>query len=185
MLRQRKASSCAPTPMCWACSTTRPASVTGVRYLDLLTGREHEQPADVVVLAAFTMSNTHLLLSSRIGRPTTRSAGTAWWARTSATRSMPGSIFMKERWFNPFLATGSTQMCIDDFNNDNFDHSGLGFLGGGSIGASQFAGRPIRNRRLPPGRRWAPNGSRPMPTGMRIRCRWASRAAATRTATTT
>jgi gluconate 2-dehydrogenase alpha chain len=92
---------------------------------------------------------------------------------------------MKERWFNPFLATGSTQMCIDDFNNDNFDHSGLGFLGGGSIGASQFAAAPSATGACRRDAAGAPNGSRPMPTGMRIRCRWASRAAATRTATTT
>jgi len=44
---------------------------------------------------------------------------------------------------------------IDDFNNDNFDHTGLGFLGGGMISANMFSGRPIVARRLPPGTpRW-------------------------------
>ena len=38
----------------------------GVRYLDLLTGEECFQPADVVVLAAFTLTNTRLLLSAGI-----------------------------------------------------------------------------------------------------------------------
>ncbi len=50
---------------------------------------------------------------------------------------------MKDKWFNPFLATGSTQATIDEFNNDNFDHAGLGFLGGAGINASMFHGRPI------------------------------------------
>jgi choline dehydrogenase-like flavoprotein len=39
----------------------------GVRYLDLETGEEYQQPADVVVLAAFTMTNTRLLLLGGIG----------------------------------------------------------------------------------------------------------------------
>jgi gluconate 2-dehydrogenase alpha chain len=44
---------------------------------------------------------------------------------------------------------------MDEFNNDNFDHSGLGFIGGGGIGASMFGGRPISTRRVPPGTpRW-------------------------------
>ena len=41
---------------------------TGVRYIDLNTGEEYIQPADIVVLAAFTMTNTKLLLTSGIGR---------------------------------------------------------------------------------------------------------------------
>jgi gluconate 2-dehydrogenase alpha chain len=32
--------------------------VTGVRYLDLQTGKEYEQPADVVILSAFNLMNT-------------------------------------------------------------------------------------------------------------------------------
>jgi gluconate 2-dehydrogenase alpha chain len=65
------------------------------------------------------------------------------------------NIFMKDKWFNPFLATGSTQVYMDEFNNDNFDHAGLGFLGGAGINASMFHGRPISARRVPPGTpRW-------------------------------
>lgn len=48
---------------------------TGVRYIDTSTGEEFEQPADVVVLAAFTMSNTRLLLLSGIGLPYDPSTG--------------------------------------------------------------------------------------------------------------
>jgi gluconate 2-dehydrogenase alpha chain len=60
-------------------------------------------------------------------------------------------VFMKERWINPFLAGGSTGITIDEFNNDNFDHGGLGFIGGGGISANLTNGRPIGNRRVPPG----------------------------------
>src|SRR5690606_14330501 len=43
--------------------------VTGVRFIDLQTAQEYEQPADVVVLAGFTMTNSRLLLVSGIGKP--------------------------------------------------------------------------------------------------------------------
>src|SRR5690625_4688618 len=41
----------------------------GVVYVDTETGQEYEQPADVVVLAAFTFTNNRLLLLSDIGEP--------------------------------------------------------------------------------------------------------------------
>jgi gluconate 2-dehydrogenase alpha chain len=46
-------------------------------------------------------------------------------------------------------------MVMDDFNGDNFDHSGLGFIGGAGISASVSGGRPIQHRPVPPGTpRW-------------------------------
>jgi gluconate 2-dehydrogenase alpha chain len=42
-------------------------------------------------------------------------------------------------------------MVMDDFNNDNFDHGGLDFLGGAQFLAAVLGGRPINARRLPPG----------------------------------
>ncbi len=130
--------------------------VTGVRYVDMVSGAEYEQPADVVVLAAFTMSNTKFLLLSGIGRaydPTTGEGvvGKNFCYQTNSTIN----VFMKDRWINPFLASGSTGTTIDEFNNDNFDHTGLGFLGGAGISANLTNGRPIGSRRLPPGTpRW-------------------------------
>lgn len=38
---------------------------TGVTYVDLRTGEQHEQPAEVVILSGFTLSNVRLLLLSR------------------------------------------------------------------------------------------------------------------------
>jgi gluconate 2-dehydrogenase alpha chain len=126
--------------------------VSGVQYVDLLTGKEYEQPADVVVLGAFTMTNTKLLLTGGIGKPYDPATNTGVVGKNFCYQTNSGvTLFMKDRWFNPFMATGSTQIAMDDFNNDNFDHGGLGFLGGGTIGASMFGGRPITSRRLPPG----------------------------------
>jgi gluconate 2-dehydrogenase alpha chain len=130
--------------------------VTGVHYVDLLTGQEYEQPADVVMLGAFTMSNTRLLLTSRIGEPYDPVKHTGVVGKNFCYQANSSvSLFVKDKWFNPFLASGSTQVYMDEFNNDNFDHAGLGFIGGGGIGAGMSGGRPIGTRRLPPGTpRW-------------------------------
>ncbi len=125
---------------------------TGVRYVDLKSGQEYEQPADVVVLAAFTMSNTRLLLSGRIGTPYDPKTRTGVVGKNFCYQMNSAvNVFFKDRWINPFLSTGSTGTVIDQFNNDNFDHAGLGFLGGGGISANVFNGRPIGARRTPPG----------------------------------
>lgn len=126
--------------------------VTGVRYVDLISGQEYEQPADVVILGAFTMMNTKLLLTSKIGKPydpLTQIGAVGKNFCYQASSNM--SLFMKDRWFNPFMGAGGAQLCVDEFNNDNFDHAGLGFLGGASISAAVYGGRPIKTRRLPPG----------------------------------
>ncbi len=95
---------------------------TGVRYLDLESGEEYEQPADVVVVAAFTMSNTRLLLLSGIGTPYDPATGTGTLGRNFCYQTNSAvNVFMKDRWINPFLASGSTGITIDEFNNDNFD----------------------------------------------------------------
>lgn len=38
---------------------------TGLVYVDMLTGEEHFQPAEVVMLTGYTLSNVKLLLVSR------------------------------------------------------------------------------------------------------------------------
>jgi hypothetical protein len=49
--------------------------------------------------------------------------------------------------FNPFVASGSIGMRIDEFNGDNFDHGPLGFFGGGYLGQVQTNGRPMEDGR--------------------------------------
>ena len=117
---------------------------------------EYEQPADVVVLGAFSMTNTKLLLQGGIGKPYDPRSGEGVVGRNfcyQVVSSVP--VFFRDRWINPFLAGGATQTVIDEFNGDNFDHGGLGFFGGGYISANVSNGRPISSRVLPPGTpRW-------------------------------
>jgi gluconate 2-dehydrogenase alpha chain len=130
--------------------------VTGVRFIDLQTGHEYEQPADVVVLCAFNLTNTKLLLQDRIGEPYNPATGRGVVGRNFCYQVLSSvTAFYKDRWINPFFASGSSRTVIDEFNGDNFDHTGLGFLGGGYIYTAVTNGRPITTRPLPAGTpRW-------------------------------
>jgi gluconate 2-dehydrogenase alpha chain len=104
----------------------------GVRYIDRVTGEEHEQPADVVVLSSFTMSNTRFLLMAGIGTPYNPKTG----SRGRRQEFLPPdnvrhACLLQGSLDQPVLASGASQTVIDEFNGDNFDHSGLGFFGGG------------------------------------------------------
>ncbi|MGY3288185.1 gluconate 2-dehydrogenase alpha chain [Bradyrhizobium sp. LM3.6] len=126
--------------------------VTGVRYIDRVTGKQYDQPADVVVLSSFTMSNARFLLMAEIGTPYDPKTGHGVVGKNFCHQTMSGThVFFKDRWINPFLASGASQTVIDEFNGDNFDHSNLGFIGGGYIYANVTNGRPITSRAVPPG----------------------------------
>ena len=129
---------------------------TVVRFLDLQTAEEYEQPADVVVVAAYSMTSTRLLLQDHIGEPYDPATGKGVVGRNFCYQVMSHTpAFYKDRWINPFLAGGASQTVIDEFNGDNFDHAGLGFLGGGYIYANVTNGRPITSRLVPAGTpRW-------------------------------
>jgi gluconate 2-dehydrogenase alpha chain len=131
--------------------------VTGVTFVDT-SGEEWEQPADLVILCAYTIFNVQLLLLSGIGQPYDPNANTGVIGRnyTHQTISDAVGFFDNTKFnFNPFISSGSIGMCIDEFNGDNFDHGPHGFVGGGYMGQVQTNGRPIETTPVPPGTpRW-------------------------------
>jgi gluconate 2-dehydrogenase alpha chain len=126
---------------------------TGVTFVDT-GGVEWEQPADLVILSAYTMFNVQLLLHSKIGTPYDPVANTGVVGRnfTHQTISSVNGFFDNKKFnFNPFIASGAIGMCIDEFNGDNFDHGPHGFVGGGYMGQVQTGARPIQTTHVPPG----------------------------------
>ncbi len=126
---------------------------TGVTFVDT-SGDEWEQPADLVLLCAFQLFNVQLLLLSGIGTPYDPNTGQGQIGRNFTHQTVSGAIgfFDNTKFnFNPFIASGSIGMCIDEFNGDNFDHGPLGFVGGGYLGQVQTNGRPMEATPLPPG----------------------------------
>jgi gluconate 2-dehydrogenase alpha chain len=128
---------------------------TGVHYVDA-QGREVFQPADLVVLASYTFNNTRLLLLSGIGRPYDAARGEGVVGRNYAYQlGTRVTLFFEDREFDPFMGGGALTTSIDDFNGDNFDHSGLPFIGGAYLAAQSNGATPIRSITLPPGTpRW-------------------------------
>jgi len=124
---------------------------TGVTYVDS-EGKEWLQPADMVFLCAFQMFNVQLLLLSGIGQPYDVTTGKGVIGRNYAYQVTSNvQSFFDNKIFNPFIASGSIGMCIDDFNGDNFDHGPHGFVGGGYMGMVQPNARPIEMTPVPPG----------------------------------
>jgi gluconate 2-dehydrogenase alpha chain len=125
---------------------------TGVTYIDA-AGREFEQPASLVISTAFALNNVRLLLLSGIGTPYDPATGQGVVGRSYSyqTVSTVASFFDADVIINPFMASGSSGTVINDFAGDNFDHGGLGFIGGGYIGAVNTNGRPILYHPVPPG----------------------------------
>lgn len=124
---------------------------TGVVFVDT-SGREWEQPADLVIVAAFPFENARLMLLSGVGQPYDPVANTGTTGRSYCYQTANSvQLFFDNKNFNPFIGGGAVGMGIDEFNNDNFDHSGLGFFGGGSIRVTPIGAAPIATRPTPPG----------------------------------
>jgi gluconate 2-dehydrogenase alpha chain len=117
---------------------------SGVTYLK--GRREYFQPARVVLVAGYTYGNVRLLLLStsrafpkglsnnhgQVGKHYIAhglgSAGATGW--------FPG------RRLNRYSGTLGQYTAVDDLDADNFDHTGLGFIGGGMCSAT-MEGKPI------------------------------------------
>ena len=127
---------------------------TGLTYVDLLTGEEHVQPADVVLVSGYTLTNVRLLLLSKsathkngVGNNT----GMVGKNYTYQLLQTPTTTVFSGRRFNQFAANGVTQNLIYDFNADNFDHSNVNFIGGASIYAGSGQRDPLTSvTSLPP-----------------------------------
>jgi gluconate 2-dehydrogenase alpha chain len=110
--------------------------VTGVLYLR--QGQEYFQPAKVVLLASYTYENSRLLLLSKskaypnglsnnhgqVGRHYF-----GHWDAQAGTGVSALFPFDLNIWYGAI----AQNVTVDEFADDNFDHAGLGFIGGATI----------------------------------------------------
>lgn len=115
---------------------------TGVLYVDENTGQEYEQPADVVVLAAFSFSNNRLLMLSDIGEqydPETEEGTLGRNFNGQYNHAFHGATgFFENEKFNLYMGAGALGATLSDYAADNFDHTDLDFIGGGAIELRQY-----------------------------------------------
>ncbi|BAQ09577.1 gluconate 2-dehydrogenase flavoprotein [Bacillus sp. OxB-1] len=128
---------------------------TGVLYVDDLTGQEYEQPADVVVLAAFTFTNNRLLMLSKIGQqynPQTRKGVIGRNLNGQFNITFLGARgYFEDKKFNYYAGAGALGGTMSDFAADNFDHTNLNFIGGGGIEMRQYGEAAISSNHVPKG----------------------------------
>jgi gluconate 2-dehydrogenase alpha chain len=125
---------------------------TGVTYLDA-QGRETEQPADMVLLCAFSLFNVHLMLLSGIGQPYDPVSNTGTIGRNYSYQNLNRvSLFFDETVHaNQFMGIGGGGTTIDDLNGNRNDSTKSGYIGGGLVWARQPGGGPVRGIATPPG----------------------------------
>lgn len=123
---------------------------SGVTYV---RGRqEFFQPADVVLLGTYTYENTRLLFfSSSAAHPAGIGNSTGQLGRHYMAHSYlsVAGLFPGKR-LNRFSGTGAQQVCVDDWDADMFDHTGLGFIGGATLSAGMEAKPLGMARQTPP-----------------------------------
>jgi gluconate 2-dehydrogenase alpha chain len=126
--------------------------VTGVQYLDD-KGNLQEQPAGLIILSAYIYENVRLLLLSTSAfykdglANNHRQVGKNYMSHAYVGKN---GLFPGQR-LNLFSGTTGQATAMDDLNGDNFDHTGLGFIRGAVIFASN-GNLPIgSSRSLPAG----------------------------------
>ena len=111
----------------------REGRVTGVTYVT--DGVEYFQPAKVVLLASYTYENTRtLLLSKSAAYPNGLSNNHGQVGRHYFSHNQgAGVTALFPRNLNTWYGLPAQGMGVDDWADDNFDHAGLDFIGGGNL----------------------------------------------------
>jgi gluconate 2-dehydrogenase alpha chain len=112
-------------------------NVTGVQYLDA-SGQMIEQPAGFVILSTYVYENTRMLLLSRSRAfPNGLSNNHGQVGKYYLSHSYVGmNGLFPGKHLNLYSGSSGQATSMDDLNGDHFDHTGLGFIRGSVIFAS-------------------------------------------------
>jgi gluconate 2-dehydrogenase alpha chain len=106
---------------------------SGVNYVT--DGKAFFQPARVVLLASYTYENSRLLLLSKSKAfPDGLSNNHGQVGRHYFSHATGGSVTALFPWnINSWYGLPAQGVAVDDWADDNFDHAGLDFIGGGNL----------------------------------------------------
>jgi gluconate 2-dehydrogenase alpha chain len=114
-------------------------------------GKTYFQPADVVILSTYIYENTRLLLlsnSKAFPNGLSNNSGQVGKHYISHLYGGANGVFPGVA-LNRYSGPGAQRTTVDDWNGDNFDHTGLGFIGGAVIDA-RMENKPITAGRSTP-----------------------------------
>lgn len=103
--------------------------VSGVQYLR--GGKEYFQPAKVVLVGGYTYENSRLLLLSKskaYPKGLSNNHGQVGRHYFGHYTNAVTALFPED--INVWYGTPAQGVTVDEFADDNFDHSGMGFIGG-------------------------------------------------------
>jgi len=111
----------------------REGRATAVQYLK--GGETYIQPAAVVLLAGYTYENARLLLlSTSRAYPRGLANNRGQVGRHYFTHNQGGGVLaLFPRKLNRWYGLPAQGVAIDNWADDNFDHAGLDFIGGGNL----------------------------------------------------
>jgi gluconate 2-dehydrogenase alpha chain len=120
---------------------------SGVTYVDA-HGEQHFQPADVVVVSAFTLENSRLLLLSRSPKHPDgigNDRGRVGKNYTYQIYPAPVTGLWEGKKLNMFMGNTTTIKIIYDYNADTFDHKDLDFIGGSQLYSEPCEREPVNS----------------------------------------
>src|SRR5262249_35664946 len=123
--------------MCYRVNSDNSGRATGVAYYGP-DGSENTIEAEIVILAPFIYDNVRLLLLSRTEKFPNGLANSSGQVGRHLMSHIGARVFaaFDGRLINLYMGPSAQRHTIDDFNADNFDHSGLGFIRGAQISAA-------------------------------------------------
>jgi gluconate 2-dehydrogenase alpha chain len=133
---------------------------TGVSYYGP-DGSDNTIEAEIVIVGTFIYDNTRLLLLSKTDAFPNGLANSSGQLGKHIMAHMMPNVFVgfDDRHVNTYMGPSAQKYTIDDFNADNFDHGGAGFVRGAqiSVGTPNLEGGPMSFSTIstPPGTpRW-------------------------------
>src|SRR3954463_2343685 len=132
--------------MCYRVNTDNSGRATGVSYYGP-DRSDNTIEAELVILTPFIYDNTRLLLLSKTEKFPDGLANSSGHVGKHVMGHMMANVFVgfDDRHMNVYMGPSAQKRTIDDFNADNFDHGGVGFIRGSqiSIGTGNLQGGPI------------------------------------------
>jgi gluconate 2-dehydrogenase alpha chain len=120
--------------MCYRVNSDNSGRATGVSYYGP-DGSDNTIEAELVIVAPFIYDNTRLLLLSKTEKFPNGLANSSGQVGKHIMAHIGARVFatFDDRHANIFMGPSAQRHSLDDFNADNFDHGGLGFIRGGQI----------------------------------------------------
>src|SRR6266568_8019005 len=132
--------------MCRRVNSDNSGRATGVSYY-LPDGSDNTIEAELVILAPFIYDNTRLLLLSKTEKFPDGLANSSGQVGKHIMAHIGAKVYaaFDTRYVNNYMGPNAQKHSLDDFNADNHDHRGLGFIRGSqvAIATANQEGGPI------------------------------------------